>query len=229
MNKLIYAIRWELINQLRNQIVTIAFVIALVYTGIFYLFPEGNFDQIVGFLIFSDPAMLGFMFVGVLVLFEKGAGTIQALTITPMRAWQYLWAKAISLTLLALPASLLMTVVGHGWAFNAFYLITGVAYASLMFVFVGFIGVARTTTLNQYMVFIPLFLTPMLLPAFNYFGLTDSWIWYLIPSQGALILLEASFRPMAVGELIYAFFYPLAGITGLYYWALHAYQKHIVK
>ena len=229
MNKLLHAIGWELLNQLRNQIITIAIIIGLFYMGMFYLFPEGNFDHIIGFLIFSDPAMLGFMFVGVLVLFEKGVGTIQALTITPMLPWHYLWGKAISLTLLALPASLAMTTIGHGMYFNPFYLILGVSYASLMFVFVGFIGVARTSTLNQYLVFIPLFLTPMLLPALNYFGITHSWIWYLIPSQGALILLEAAFGEVSTGNLIYALLYPLVGITGLYYWARMAYLKHIVK
>jgi fluoroquinolone transport system permease protein len=228
MKRLITTILWDLRLELQYQIVTVAALITTLYVLIFLNIP-GAYDQILIILIFSDPALLGFMFIGGLVLFEKGAGTLQALVVTPLRVWQYLWAKTISLTLIALPCSLLMTWAGHGWQLHYPYFILGVILTSSLFVLVGFAGVSRVKTLNQYLIIVPMFLTPFFLPLLNFFGITNTLWLYLIPSQASLILLEAGFSmEIAKGEIFYSIVYLLLCVGVAYYFAHASYIKYVI-
>ena len=68
----------------------------------------------VAFIIFSDPAALGFFFLGGLMMLERSEGVRPALAVTPLRIADYLGAKALTLTLVALCASLaLYLAAGH--------------------------------------------------------------------------------------------------------------------
>src|SRR6056297_2213819 len=93
---------WDLKIQARNGILTVAVVIAAIYTGIFFLLGLRGNDKILVAIVFADPTFMGFIFTGVLVLFEKSSNTLQALVVTPVKIWQYFFAKAISLSLIAL-------------------------------------------------------------------------------------------------------------------------------
>jgi len=228
MKRLITTVLWDLRLEVQYQIVTVATLVTALYVLIFLNIP-GEYDQILVTLIFSDPALLGFMFIGGLVLFEKGAGTLEALVVTPLRVWQYLWAKTISLTLIALPCSVGMAVAGHGWQLHYPYFLLGVVLTSCLFVLIGFIGVARVKTLNQYLIVVPMFLTPFFLPLFNFFGVTNTFWLYLIPSQASLILLEAGLSSeVATEEIIYAITYLLICIGLAYFFARLSYIKYII-
>ena len=113
--KLLRTIIWDIRFALRYNIITVAIVITGLYTIIFKLIPGADITEVLVSFIFSDPTMLGFIFVGAMVLFEKDANTLQALTVTPIKPWQYLWSKAIALTLIALFCSIGMAFIGHGF------------------------------------------------------------------------------------------------------------------
>ncbi|MCB0553945.1 MAG: hypothetical protein KDD02_10365, partial [Phaeodactylibacter sp.] len=72
------------------------------YVLILLNLPDGQYGWLTVFLIFNDPMGLGLMFIGALYLFEKNENTLQALSVTPLRAWQYLASKTITLSLIAL-------------------------------------------------------------------------------------------------------------------------------
>jgi fluoroquinolone transport system permease protein len=228
MKRLLRTIGWDLLLQWRYQIITVAIVITVAYTLVFKLLAKDGFDEILVLLIFSDPAMIGFIFIAAMVLFEKGSGTINALIITPLRKREYLFSKAISLGSIAMLCSLVMAIAGHGWRFNYFLFIYGVAFTSFIFTFIGFIGVSRVKSMNQFVIIIPFFLIPFVLPLLNFFNLTNSWMLYLIPTQSFLDLLWSSFSPVATGRIIFAIIYlPIwLGIT--YYFALRAFERNII-
>lgn len=229
MKRLLTTLLWDLRLELQYQIVTVAAIVTALYVLIFLNIP-GKYDDVLVTLIFSDPALLGFMFIGGLVLFEKGAGTLQVLVVTPLRTWQYLWAKTISLTLIALPCSLTMAWAGHGWQLHYLYFLVGVVLTSCLFVLIGFAGVARVKTLNQYLIIVPMFLIPFFLPLFNFFEVTDTLWFYLIPSQASLILLKAGFSSeIAAGDIIYAICYLIVCITLAYLFARFSYIKHVIR
>lgn len=227
MKLLFTTIGWELKLQIRYHIVTITALVTVIYTAIFYFLPMAGYEKILITLIFSDPAMLGFMFIGVLVLFEKGANTVKALVVTPLKPSTYIWAKALSLTLIALPAGLIMAISAHGWGFNYLWLFLGIIYSSLLALLIGYLGVSRVRTLNQYLIIIPFFLTPLTLPLLNLFDLTSSKWLYLIPTQAALNLFEAAFEGFSqTSDRLYAVFYPVLWIWILFVQAKKAFIKY---
>lgn len=230
MNRFISLLKLDMILIIRNRILHIATLITALYAGILQVLPENNFITVMITLIFTDPVTLGFMFIGVMVLFEKGGNTLQALSVTPVRAEEYLWSKAITLTLVALVASLLMALAGVGLQFQPGFLIAAVVFSSILFVFIGFIGVSKVKTFNQYFIVIPVFMVPGFLPFLNFFNITDTWLWYLLPTQASLVLFSAAFETTVTltrVEIIYALLYlPLSCWFALL-WAKSVWQKTI--
>ena len=222
MERFISLLHLDFTMIVRNKILIVAAFITVLYAGILQVLPDKNFTEVLTILIFTDPVMLGFMFVGVMVLFEKSGNTLQAISVSPVRPDEYLWSKALVLTLIALAAGLVMAVAGVGARFHAGYLAAAIVASSLLFVFIGFVGVSRVKTFNQYFIVIPLFMIPGFLPFLNYFGITDTWLWYLIPTQAALLLFVSAFSEsgiVASGEIIYAFIYLPITIWLSYLWA----------
>lgn len=229
MKTLLRLIFWDLKIQARNGIVIVAIVIAALYTGLFFLLGLRGNDKILVALIFSDPTFMGFIFTGVLVLFEKSSNTLQALVVTPVKIWQYLFAKAVSLSLIALIICFAMVFAGHGFNLNYPSFLAATFLSSVLFIFLGFIGVAKIKTFNQYIIVIPLFIAPMLLPFLNYFEVTNSWWLYLLPTQGSLILFRGAFENISPAEIIYALLYLSFSIGVTYFISKHLFMKHIVK
>jgi fluoroquinolone transport system permease protein len=222
-------IQWDLILEVKYQILTVAIIVTALYCSIFLWFDTAALHQMVVFFIFSDPALLGFMFIGALVLFEKSANTIPALVVTPLKVGEYLWAKAISLTLIAMPCSTAMAIAAYGFSINFGYFFLGVTLTSLFFVFFGFIGVARVKSLNHYLIIMGNLLVPFFLPFLNYLEITDLWLFYIIPSQGSLFLLEASFTEVAYWKILYSVFILLIWIFISFILAKRAYLKYLVQ
>jgi fluoroquinolone transport system permease protein len=202
--KLLRTIIWDIRFALRYNIITVAIVITGLYTIIFKLIPGADITEVLVSFIFSDPTMLGFIFVGAMVLFEKDANTLQALTVTPIKPWQYLWSKAIALTLIAMLCSIGMAFIGHGFNIRMVYFIPAVVLSSLVFTFIGFIGISRVKTFNQYIILIPMFLLPAILPLADFYGLVHSPFFYLIPTQGTLLLFKAAFKEVSSLNILYS-------------------------
>jgi len=188
MSRLLSTIIWDLKLALKYQIVTVAIAISVLYILIFRIVPGINYTPVLITLIFTDPTSLGFIFIGAMILFEKAANTLQAVVVTPLKPWQYLWSKALSLTLISVVCSFAMAFAGHGSGFRYLYLLLAVLLSSVLFIFIGFIGVARVKSFNQYIIVIPLFMAPAILPLLNFYGVTHTYLLYLIPTQGSLLL-----------------------------------------
>jgi fluoroquinolone transport system permease protein len=204
----------------------VAVFVTAAYTLVFRLLAGEGFDKVLVVLIFTDPVMIGFIFIGALVLFEKGSATIDALVVTPLRKPEYLLSKVASLGLIAAASSLVMAIAGHGWHFDYFLFLYGVVFTSSIFTLIGFIGVSRVKSMNQFVIIIPLFLVPFVLPLMNFFNLTSSWILYLIPTQSFLDLLWASFHQVPAGRILFAMIYLPFWLGLTYFFAARAYDRN---
>jgi len=230
MTRFAMLLKLDLILLFRNGIIYVASVITALYVLILQLLPEQNFTTVLTLLILTDPVMLGFMFTGALVLFEKSGNTLQAMSVTPVRPGEYLASKAIALTLITLLASIIMSVAGVGLKFNLLSLTGAVILSSVLFVFVGFTGVSRVKTFNQYFLVIPLFMAPFSLPILNYLGITHTWLWYAIPTQASLVLFNNAFEhgnPLPVWETIYAWFFLIVSVIIAFYYAKRSWNRTI--
>jgi fluoroquinolone transport system permease protein len=214
---------------MKYKIIHVALFIAVCYTGIFLLFNLNGNEKVLSALIFSDPTFMGFIFLGVMVLFEKSANTLQALVVTPIKPWQYLFSKAIALTLLALIICFAMIFAGYGFRFHYGWFFLATFLSSVLFILLGFIGVANVKSFNQYIIVIPVFLAPAILPGLNFFGVTDTYWFYLIPTQASFLMFEAVFHPISVFNALYSIFYLTIGIFACYRIAKKCFVKNIVQ
>lgn len=87
--------------------------------------------------LFSDPAMIGMIFMAVLIFMEKDEGTLRAYLVTPGRTWEYLLTKALTIALLAVGFTLLFVpatagVAGVNWPVLLVLVVLGALFTSLL-------------------------------------------------------------------------------------------------
>jgi fluoroquinolone transport system permease protein len=222
------AVLWDLRLQARYQILTVAAAITALYCVIFQLVPESVLDRLTVVLIFSDPTTIGFLFVGVLVLFERGAGTLQAVIVSPLSPGQYLWSKALSLTTVAVVCAVVMAVVGQrGFGFDVALVVVATALTSVLLVLIGFSAVVRVRSVNAYLVIVPLFLLPLTLPLLPVLGLVESPAFSLIPTTGSVVLLDAAVADRPLWEIGYGVGVLLVAIALAHRWALASFEQRV--
>lgn len=229
MKKLILLSVWQVKLLAKYQILTVAFIIGLFYALAFKILPALQTEQIASFLIFSDPSMLGFIFVGAMILFEKTDGTLAAQTVTPMLPRHYLIAKALALLFPAVICSVIMVISAQGLEFRLLPFLLSTILSSLLFTFLGIAGAVRVDTLNQYIIVIPLFLLPTSLPLLNFFNLTH-WKWlYVVPTQASLYLFQQSFDSSQILHELLAVLYLLVWVIIAFYIARKSYVKKLYQ
>jgi len=196
--------------------------------------PDMNKTTFHTMLLFFDPAIIGIMFVGVLVLFEKSENVLQALVITPMKTDDYLLSKITSLTILSIiSASIFIALLNifSGIDFNIQFLVLGIILTSVMLILLGFILVSRVNNINEYLVaMIIAFLGLLFAPLLHLSGLYENVIFYLWPTQASFILFTGVFNAasLELWETAYGIGYQVIWIGILYFLAKKAFHKHIV-
>ena len=216
------ALRYDVLFQFRHGFYYAYLVISIFYIIALYLLPDSLRGQITVYVLFSDIAMIGFFFVGAIVLLEKGQNILQNIFATPLRLWEYFCAKTASLTLLALISALLIVFIVHGLIPNLFLFILGLVLSAAFYTLFGMIVVANSRSVNDYFgkaLGLGILLSA---PLMNYLGIFKSPFFYLLPSQATLIVLDLPFFDHAAWQIIYAFVCLLAW-SGIASWI--AYQR----
>lgn len=229
MRKFLHIVKWDLLLLYRQNLIFVALFIAAAYTAILLYFRHLQLQELVVGLIFSDPVMLGFIFIGVLILFEKDGNILQAINVTPVKKWQYLWSKAVSLTVVALPIAIVMQYAGYSGNIQPVFMIIAVVLTSLLFVFLGVIGAVKVKTFNQYILIFPLFLMPMLLPLLDYFNVFSSNLFYLIPTHATLLLMKASVSEVTFFDMAYSIVFLVLSVVTAYFVARNTFINNILK
>ncbi|WP_330633158.1 fluoroquinolone export ABC transporter permease subunit [Halocatena halophila] len=223
-------LRWDIQVQMRYGLYSIYAIITALYVAGVVAVPAAVRPLAITWVVFSDPVFLGMFFIGALVLFEKGDGVLDALTVSPLGRREYLLSKVLSLTVLATITSLIVAVFGQGLDFDILLFLLGVILSSVLFVLIGFVAVARFDTINAYLLTALLYLLPTVFPLVGFIGI-DHPLLYLIPTKATLLLLGGAFGvggPIVGLELIYAISYLLVwiGLAGVL--ADRAFKRHIV-
>ncbi|MDX9769118.1 MAG: hypothetical protein RBT19_02060 [Tenuifilaceae bacterium] len=226
MRTFFYLLKWDIILLLKYGILPVALGIGALYIGLVFLLNIPS--SIIALLIFSDPSMMGFIFVGVMVLFEKQAGTSSALVVTPLQPWQYLLSKSISLSI---PAAIVSLAIVFASQLDASYVLVMVAVVltSILFLLLGFAGAQRVKTFNQYILIIPMFLMPFCIPLVDFFGLWQSQLMWIIPTHSSLKLLTAAFETIAIWEVLLSVSILLISIYLAWRWALRVYRAKMIE
>jgi len=234
MSNLKNMLKWEFVLLSRYKIIHISIASMFLYFLTTQAIPDMNQPAFHTMLLFFDPAIIGIMFVGALVLFEKTENVLQAIVITPMNTDDYLLSKIISLTILSVISGALfmgLMYLFNDVTFNIGYLALGIILTSVMLILLGFILVSRVNSLNEYLLammiaFLGLTFPPML----NLSGLYENIIFYLWPTQASFTLFEGVFNSasLELWEIAYGVGYQIFWIFLFYILAKKAFYKNIV-
>jgi len=232
MKLFLAALKLDFTIQMRYHLVTVSLIVTAVYSALLYLVDGQYVDLVLIYVLFSDPVLIGIIFVGALVLFEKDQHTLDSLIVTPLNPGYYLWSKTITLSILSLLCCYILALLAKGAVSNHIIFTTGVLLTSVMFVLAGFLLVADANSLNQYILRMPVVMVPFALPLLNFLGITDTLWLYLIPTQATLILLLAGVNDMAntaVWELLYSYVFLIISIAVLFRQSLKAFDKNFYQ
>lgn len=165
-------------------------------------------------VVVLDSMVIGtFYFVAGLILLEKSDRTLEAQVVSPLRPLEYITSKVLTLTLLTVVQYLVLTVLSSGLSFGTLAFALGVVLAATMYILIGFISVARYTSISDYLLPSIPFTAFLLLPLAAYvFGLGQgttilTYIMYLHPLEAPLKLLQAASMPVEAWEIAYGVIY----------------------
>lgn len=199
MNHLRHLMKRDIILLHRNRLFLIAAIIAALYTGLFFLLSSvGDLSLVVVILIFNDPVVTGYLFAGVLLLFDRNQNTILALSVLPVHFKYYLLSKSLVLSLLAAVIAFIMAFATSGVAFNPFHLFCSSFLAAFIFCCFGFLAASYSRTFNQFLFYsIPFFILAGV-PFLRLFDYGQVWYYLIFPSAGGIELLHSAFHEQDV-------------------------------
>ena len=204
MKTLAHLIRHDFLLLARNKIITISVFLTAIYVVLFKALSSfGPAEKFLVLVIFNDPALLGFLFIGVMVLFEKNENTIAALAVTPMRLHMYILSKSLALTTISLGCCVAMVIAAYGMKINWGHFILAAILTTMIFSFLGFIVVAGERSFNDYILKAIGIILLLSIPFFGYFEIVHLDWFFLFPSYPGILLFDFSFREnVALKELL---------------------------
>ena len=177
----------------------------------------------------SGISITVFFLIGVLLLLERGDGTLDVVFVSPLRPGEYLTSKLLSLCALAGVESALLVGVAFGFDYRHPWLIVAVLSRALL---VGSIGLAigvRYRSITDFLLPAIAFVFLLDLPVLEYLGvLPGPWL-YALPTMPSLVLARAAFEPIPLGLLVYAAIYGTAAIAVALVWALRSLDRFVVR
>lgn len=228
MKRLLSAARWDMTLQFRNgfyyvsafaAIVTVLLIRQLNAPDLSYLFPV---------IITANLTINAFYFMAGMILLEKGEGTLEAQIVTPLRPWEILGSKALTLGLLSLFEMAIVILILHGAGFNWALLAAGILLYVAILAFYGFIVVSRYDSISEFLLPSALWTMGFSLPLLYYFDIWRSWVMFLHPLQAVLILLQSAFMSVPAWQMAYGIAYALLWAGVAFWLSLRAFHRFVV-
>jgi fluoroquinolone transport system permease protein len=218
--RLLDLLKMDVLFQVRHGFYYAYALVSAFYIGVLLFLPESIIQEASIFIIFTDPSVLGFFFVGGLVLLERNQSIFNSLFVTPISIHAYLWSKVLSLTLLATITSSFIFYFIHHHSFAFLPFMMAVLFCSVFFTLLGIVLAVRVPSINAFLYTSPLLVIIFYLPLLNFINV-DSQIFYILPTQAILILLEGSFHELSFNMYSYATITCIIWIGVAYFWAYY--------
>ena len=222
MTQLLKQIKWQFLIFQRNNLITMMIGVIASYVVIIYFARDlEGVEKFITLLIYNDPELIGFIFIGVSMILEKDQDVLPALFVTPANHHLYLLSRILTLSVIGYLGALAMVLTAKGTSFNLIHFSVGIFSTCVLFSLMGVFIVSYTTEILHFLLrAIPLLIF-MSLPLLNYFELTDWGFLRLFPVQGGLsLMVNAYAKTPSVAELIVGYI-SIAVWTPLIYWAIY--------
>ena len=222
-------LKWEVIRQYKNGIYFVSLFVLILWITLFSQIKTISLASIVPMLILGNLSLTTFYFLAGILLFEKGEGSLEAQVTTPIRSWEYLSARILTLSILATLENLIITIALVGWHFNFAPVLLGTLLAGCILCLVGFLTVIRYDSINEFLLPSLLWMLLMSLPILSGLWLPNAFFWYLHPLYGSYQLITSGFQIVDYWTLAYAVLYPLITIFLLGKHSLVEFNRYVVR
>lgn len=186
--------------QIKHGFYFLYIVITLFYISILSFVPEIYKSKLATLIIFTDPAVLGVSFMGVIILFEKSQRVLSSIAVSPVKKQEYICSKVLSLAMIS-------TLAGGAIAFssgsnNMIWVLIGVFVGSILFSLIGVIVGANISSINGFVIaIIPVMIVFMVPAIAEFFGYGYS-IFFYHPSNITLRLISGNKENLLIGLAI---------------------------
>lgn len=202
MTRFVHLLAGDVVFQKKYGFYAIYLFFTVLYAVLIHVLPQGWRSNAASVVIFSDPALLGLIFIGAIVLYEKSERVTDSLASSPVRIGEYVLSKGVSLGIISTLCGAIITLV-TGMAVHWSPFLGGLFFGSCMFTFTGLGISTRISNFNQFIVYlIPISLF-MAGPGLLYkFWLHSPWC-LLHPGAAAYNLIDGTmgYRWWAAGSL----------------------------
>jgi fluoroquinolone transport system permease protein len=228
MRRLLATALLDIRLQLRNGFYYASAFVAVVLIIMLKQLPQIDWARWWPAIILENLVVNAFYFMAGMVLLEKREGTLEVQVITPLRSWEYLVAKVLTLGLLSSLETLAVVVFVSGVAFNWLLLILGVLLLVATYSLYGFWVVARYDSISEFILPSVMWTIGFSLPLLYYFDLWESWLLFLHPLQGPLVLMQAAFEALPAWQIAYGVLYAMLWAGVAYVFGRRAFHQFAV-
>lgn len=226
--KFLSAFAFDIKFQWRHGFYIVYAMVCACYWTLLNFISNDYLEKAIILLTFSDPSALGLILAGGILLLERDQGIHNPLFVTPLRTRDYLLAKVASLSVLSLTAAWVIHLTSSGIPQSPLLFSVGVVLTSSLMTLLSIGVVVRYQTINGFILMSQVFALPLLLPLLGFFELWNSGLFYLLPTEGTLVLLGSAFSVLSAREVIYALFILLIWNYVMYNWADHSFKKYVL-
>lgn len=209
----------ESMNRIRNALIAdlkferkqgffiIYLIISFLYLLVLTQIPETYRHIAVPLVIFSDPSVLGLFFIGGMLLLEKEQGILQSIVVTPLESIEYVISKVASLSIIAVLAGLLISLLTYSGSVNYGYLLMGILLTSFFFTQIGILIACRSRTINEFFLRMVPWMLGLMAPAFLLIPFRDAAVLNLFPTTACLRLVYGAYHGNPIGMAVFQMIY----------------------
>ncbi len=227
--RFVQSLKQDIKYQFRNGFYYVYLFVSIVYIIILFKLPSKIQGIATAMVIFSDPAMLGFFFVGAIILLEKEENIFEALFITPLRVKEFIAARLFSLTTISLLTSFLIAILIRGFSFNYILLFISISLTSIFFTLQGLTIAVVAKTVNEYLIYSIFYSFILVIPFLEFLDIYENILFYIWPTRASLVLILGAFsRNIGLYESLISIFVLIIWIFIGYKIAYKYFVDHII-
>ena len=98
--RMVNVIKGDIVFQWKYGFYAIYFLMSIIYLVIFSFFTGDMKDTVISICVYSDPAAMGMVFMGALILLEKSQRVTNSIAISPVTVEEYILGKILSIAII---------------------------------------------------------------------------------------------------------------------------------
>lgn len=226
--RFLHAFTFDLRFQFRHGFYIAYAFVCICYWTLLNFIPDNYLEKVVILLTFSDPSALGLILAGGILLLERDQGIHDPLFVTPIRTRDYLLAKVASLSVLSLIAAWVIHTTSTGVPDSPFLFSAGIVLTSSLMTLLSIGVVVRSQTINGFIIMSQVYAFPLILPLLGFFDIWNTSLFFILPTEGTLLLLGSAFATLSTEQIFYALFILLVWNYIVYLWTNYSYKKYVL-